>query len=163
MKRTIFLLCLLCVFCLQVLAVEHSYKQQPQKQTIKVGTATREMLVYVPADLPEKAPMVISMHGANQDPNFQMNQTHWNEVADTAKILVVYPQGNGNAWDISGSGDVKFIETIMKTMQKKYKVDKNRIYISGFSMGGMMTYHCMTKLGSSCSLWSCEWYSCRLS
>ena len=149
MKRTIFLLCLLCVFCLQVLAAsEHSYKQQPQKQTINVGTATREMLVYVPADLPEKAPMVISLHGASQDPNYQMNQTHWNEVADTAKILVVYPKGNGNFWDISGSGDVKFIETIMKTMQKKYHVDKNRIYISGFSMGGMMTYHCMTKLGS---------------
>ena len=149
MKRTTFLLCLLCAFCLQVLAAsEHSYKQQPQKQTIKVGTATREMLVYVPADLPEKAPMVISMHGASQDANYQMNQTHWNEVADTAKILVVYPQGNGNFWDISGSGDVKFIETIMKTMQKKYHVDKNRIYISGFSMGGMMTYHCMTKLGS---------------
>ena len=149
MKRTFFLLCLLCVFCLQILAAsEHSYKQQPQKQTINVGTATREMLVYVPADLPEKAPMVISLHGASQDPNYQMNQTHWNEVADTAKILVVYPKGNGNFWDISGSGDVKFIETIMKTMQKKYHVDKNRIYISGFSMGGMMTYHCMTKLGS---------------
>lgn len=149
MKRTIFLLCLLCVFCLQILAAsEHSYKQQPQKQTINVGTATREMLVYVPADLPEKAPMVISLHGASQDPNYQMNQTHWNEVADTAKILVVYPQGNDNFWDISGSGDVKFIEIIMKTMQKKYHVDKNRIYISGFSMGGMMTYHCMTKLGS---------------
>ena len=149
MKRTTFLLCLFCAFCMQALAaVEHNYKQQPQKQTIKVGTATREMLVYVPADLPEKAPMVISMHGASQDANYQMNQTHWNEVADTAKILVVYPQGNGNFWDISGSGDVKFIETIMKTMQKKYHVNKNRIYISGFSMGGMMTYHCMTKLGS---------------
>ena len=149
MKRTTFLLCLLCVFCLQVLAAsEHSYKQQPQKQTIKVGTATREMLVYVPADLPEKAPMVISLHGFSQNPDYQMGQTHWNEVADTAKILVVYPQGKNNSWDISGSGDVKFIETIMKTMQKKYKVDKNRIYISGFSMGGMMTYHCMTKLGT---------------
>ena len=149
MKRKTFFLCLLCAFCLQALAaVEHSYKQQPKKQTVKVGTSTREMLVYVPADLPEKAPMVISMHGASQDPNYQMNQTHWNEVADTAKILVVYPQGNGNFWDISGSGDVKFIETIMKTMQKKYHVDKNRIYLSGFSMGGMMTYHCMPRLGS---------------
>ena len=76
MKRTTFLLCLLCAFCLQVLATEHSYTQKAVKQTVKVGTSTREMLVYVPADLPEKAPMVISMHGANQDPNFQMNQTH---------------------------------------------------------------------------------------
>ena len=73
MKRTTFLMCLLCAFCLQVLAAsEHSYKQQPQKQTIKVGTATREMLVYVPADLPEKAPMVISLHGFNQNPDYQM-------------------------------------------------------------------------------------------
>lgn len=97
MKRTTFLLFLLFALCMQVVAAEHSYTQKAVKQTVKVGTSTREMLVYVPTDLPEKAPMVISMHGANQDPNFQMNQTHWNEVADTAKILVVYPQGNGNA------------------------------------------------------------------
>ena len=148
MKRTTFLLCLLFALCMQVVAAEHSYTQKAVKQTVKVGTSTREMLVYVPTDLPEKAPMVISLHGFSQNPDYQMGQTHWNEVADTAKILVVYPQGNNNSWDISGSGDVKFIETIMKTMQKKYKIDKNRIYISGFSMGGMMTYHCMTKLGT---------------
>ena len=50
-------------------------------------------------------------------------------------------------WDTGGMGDVKFVEAIMKDMELKHNVDKNRIYISGFSMGGMMTYHCMTKLG----------------
>ena len=93
MKRTTFLMCLLFTLCMQVVAaVEHSYTQKAVKQTVKVGTSTREMLVYVPTDLPEKAPMVISLHGFNQNPDFQMGQTHWNEVADTAKILVFYPQ-----------------------------------------------------------------------
>ena len=51
MKRTTFLMCLLCAFCLQILAAEHSYKQQPQKQTIKVGTASRVLLSTVqPSD-----------------------------------------------------------------------------------------------------------------
>ena len=140
---------MLCVFCLQVLAAsEHSYKQQPQKQTIKVGTATRECWCMFLPICPRRLRWSSLCMDSAKILIIRWGQTHWNEVADTAKILVVYPQGNGNAWDISGSGDVKFIETIMKTMQKKYKVDKNRIYISGFSMGGMMTYHCMTKLGT---------------
>ena len=57
MKRTTFLLCLLFALCMQVVAAEHSYTQKAVKQTVKVGTSTREMLVYVPTDLPEKAPM----------------------------------------------------------------------------------------------------------
>lgn len=118
-------------------------------QSVTVGTTTRKMLTYVPKQLPESPALVISLHGYGQSPEYQMNQTKWNELADTAHIVVVYPQGNNNAWDISGTSDTKFIEQIMKKMQKTYHVDKNRIYISGFSMGGMMTYHCMAKLGNT--------------
>lgn len=80
MKRTSFLLCLLFALCMQVVAAEHSYTQKAVKQTVKVGASTREMLVYVPTDLPEKAPMVISLHGFNQNPDWQMGRpigTRW--------------------------------------------------------------------------------------
>ena len=30
---------------------------------------------------------------------------------------------------------------------KKYGIDKNRVYVSGFSMGGMMSYHAANKMG----------------
>lgn len=48
MKRTTFLLCLLFTLCMQVVAADHTYTQKAVKQTVKVGTSTREMLVYVP-------------------------------------------------------------------------------------------------------------------
>ncbi len=117
-------------------------------QEITVGTTTRKTLTYVPKKVEEKPALVISLHGASQDPNYQMNQTKWNDLADTAHIIVTYPQGINNMWDISGSSDTKFIEVLMKEMQKQYNVDRNRIYVTGFSMGGMLTYHCMAKLGS---------------
>lgn len=117
------------------------------QESIKVGTSTRSMTVYVPKDLPKyNAPLVLSLHGMGQSPDYQRGQTHWDALADTAKIVVVYPQGEGNSWDIGGDKDTKFIEAIIDTMYSRYHINKNRVYVSGFSMGGMMTYHCMSKL-----------------
>ena len=115
-------------------------------EEVKVGATTRKTLTYVPKNVEESPALVISLHGFNQDPNYQMKQTAWNDLADSEHFIVTYPQGNGNAWDISGNGDIQFIEQIMSDMELKHNVDKNRIYVSGFSMGGMMTYHCMAKL-----------------
>lgn len=140
MKRIATLACVLLSLCLQM--------QAQTWEEVQVGNTTRKTLTYIPKQLPESPALVISLHGASQDPNYQMNQTKWNELADTAHIIVTYPQGINNMWDISGTSDTKFVEMVMKMMQEKHHVDKNRIYISGFSMGGMLTYHCMTKLGN---------------
>ncbi|MDO5129761.1 MAG: hypothetical protein Q4D64_07560 [Prevotellaceae bacterium] len=35
------------------------------------------MLVYAPADLPENAPLLISLHGMNQDAPYQQNMANW--------------------------------------------------------------------------------------
>ena len=83
----------------------------------------------------------------NQDPGFQQNQTQWNALADTEGFIVTYPLGNNRMWDTSGMGDVKFVEAVMKDMELKYHVDKNRIYLSGFSMGSWLGYHCLETLG----------------
>lgn len=119
-----------------------------QRQTMTVAGTTRSMLVYAPKGLPEHAPLIISLHGANQDANYQMNQTKWNNLADTAKVLVVYPEGINKMWDISGSSDTRFVEAVIKRMIAKYKIDRNRVYVTGFSMGSMLTYHCMSRLGN---------------
>ncbi len=114
--------------------------------TIYVAGTPRQIRVYAPKNLPENAPLIISMHGMNQDPEYQMNTTKWNAVADTARCLVVYPYGINKAWDISGDSDVNFIKAIINNMYNKYKINKNRVYATGFSMGGMMTYHLITRM-----------------
>lgn len=119
---------------------------QAQLENIKVGTTTRTMLSYAPEKLPYNPPLVISLHGMGQDAVYQKNQCNWEAVADTAKFVVVYPNGLNNGWDISGTTDTKFIEAIIDTMYNRYHINRNRVYVSGFSMGAMMTYHCMAKL-----------------
>ena len=115
-------------------------------ETISFNGQNRTMLVYAPANIPANRPLVISLHGANQDADYQKNQTNWNNCADTAKFVVVYPNAINKFWDTSGDNDVKFIEHIMDLMYDRYQIDRTRIYLSGFSLGAMMTYVCIDKL-----------------
>ena len=84
----------------------------------------------------------------DQDPNYQQSNTHWEAVADTAGFVVVYPRGGTgyNTWDISGDKDTKWIVEIINKMAEEYDIDTKRVYLSGFSMGGMLTYHAMSKI-----------------
>ena len=67
-------------------------------------------------------------------------------VCDTAKFVVVFPNGIDRAWDTSGDRDINFVKAIIEKMVTQYKIDRNRVYLGGFSMGGMFTYHAMNKI-----------------
>lgn len=115
-------------------------------ENIPVGTTTRTMIAYAPAGLTPKRPLMISMHGMNQDAAYQKGQAQWELVADTANFVVVYPNGINNGWDISGNRDIEFVNVIIDSMANRYDIDRNRVYLSGFSMGGMFTYHAATRM-----------------
>lgn len=134
MKITLFSLLLLPLFL------------KAQTTTLTVGGKTRTLFVYAPSGLPQNRPLVISMHGLNQDINYQKGQAKWELVADTAKFVVVYPAGENNSWDINGTKDTDFILAIIESMVTRFGIDRNRVYVSGFSMGGMMSYHVANKI-----------------
>jgi len=133
---------LLTAFCFMML----STNLKAQIEDFKVGTSTRQMLVYAPSGIEPNCPLMISMHGMNQDINYQKNQAKWELVAKENNFVVVYPAGIGNSWDISGTRDTDFILAIIDEMSKRYDIDRERVYLSGFSMGGMFTYHAATKI-----------------
>ena len=114
----------------------------------KMSVSGREIHVYAPSDLKENSPLLISCHGMDQDPNYQQSNTHWEAVADTAGFVVVYPRGGTgmSTWDIQGDKDTKWMTEIIAQMEKDYKINTKRVYLSGFSMGGMFTYHSMSKI-----------------
>ena len=88
----------------------------------------------------------------NQDANWMQNSEFKNEnvsmeaVCDTAKFVVVFPNGIDKSWDTSGNRDINFVKAIIEKMVTQYKIDRNRVYLGGFSMGGMFTYHAMNKI-----------------
>ena len=130
---------LLMVLCLQMAA--QTWKD------VKVGNSTRKTLTYIPKNVEKSPALVISLHGMNQDPEYQQKQTQWNALADKEGFIVTYPLGNNKMWDTNGTTDVKFVETVIKEMINQHHVDKNRIYLSGFSMGSWLGYHCLETLG----------------
>lgn len=114
---------------------------------LTVDGKNRSMLVYAPSGIEKNRPLIIQMHGMNQDAPYQKNAAKWEPIADTARFVVVFPNGENKAWDIGGNKDINFIKAIINEMYNKYGIDKNRVYVSGFSMGGMMSYHVANKMG----------------
>jgi polyhydroxybutyrate depolymerase len=109
----------------------------------------REYILYVPGsyDRAKPSPLVISMHGAENWPSFQMNLSHWNQLADEHGFIVVYPAGEGGGpktWHMRGEGtrmpDVIFISELIDKLEASYNIDPARIYANGLSNGGGMTF-----------------------
>gem|GEM_PF-6626044 len=115
---------------------------------ITVGTAQRTMLVYAPKELPENRPLLVSFSGMNMNDGAQADGAKFWMVADTAKFLVVYPNpvNPANSWDMTGTTDLDFFSAIVDKMYDLYKIDKKRVYISGFSWGGNFCYRVANNL-----------------
>ena len=141
MKQTFLLLLLLIAGIASVKA-----------DNITVNGTSRSYNVIVPKNLGENRPLLIFCHGYNQDANWMQNSEFKNDnvsmeaVCDTAKFVCVVPNGIDKSWDTSGDRDINFIKAIIEKMVTQHKIDRNRVYLGGFSMGGMLTYHAMNKI-----------------
>lgn len=112
-----------------------------QNGSMLVNGVNRTYMVYLPSGLPASPPLVFSVHGMNQTNTWMRGASSWDKVADSAKIVVVYPQSDGARWDLAANGnDVKFFVALIDTLAKRHNIDRNRVYETGFSMGGMMSY-----------------------
>lgn len=119
---------------------------------LTVNGTSRSYNVIVPKNLGENRPLLIFCHGYNQDAGWMQNNEFKNDnvsmeaVCDTAKFVCVFPNGIDRSWDTGGDRDINFIKAIIEKMVTQHKIDCNRIYLGGFSMGGMLTYNAINKM-----------------
>jgi polyhydroxybutyrate depolymerase len=96
-------------------------------------------------------PLVINMHGLGSNAFEQEVYTAFDSVADTAGIIVVYPNGINETWNIStstGTDDVGFISALIDTIDYQYNIDLDRVFATGISMGGFMSYRLACELSN---------------
>lgn len=115
----------------------------------------RSWIVYLPDDFTSKEtlPLMIVLHGHTQNAAEIMQFSDFNTIADTGNFIVVYPEGVGNAWNVgfpvgSQADDVGFLSALIDTMHKHYNIDLDRIYSTGLSNGGFMSYRLACELGN---------------
>lgn len=104
---------------------------------------------YIPPQLrgtQEKVPLLFYFHGGGCVPLYGAEQSDWHEIADKENFIVVYPEASQknmwNAWDdktLLRYSDKAFFLALIEHMKQVHPIDESRIYVSGFSMGGMMS------------------------
>jgi poly(3-hydroxybutyrate) depolymerase len=110
-----------------------------QTQTMQIAGVSRTYIVHAPSGI-TNPPLVLNIHGYNMDAASEQSYTQMDKVADREKFIVVYPSAINKSWDMAGANDFTFLMAIIDTIDKKYKIDRNRIYSCGFSQGGFMTF-----------------------
>ncbi len=157
----LFLLILSCL-SLQCTAM-HSREGVPTGGThqrtldIRVMGLRRSYLAHVPAryDVTQEVPLVLVIHGAFSTPREIERQSGFSELADREGFLVAYPSGAYgifglfNHWNAGhccgkaardGTDDVGFLVQVIEDISDQFRVDRRRVYMAGFSNGGMLTH-----------------------
>ena len=110
----------------------------------KVDGVWRTWYTYAPDPKAHPAPpLVITLHGINNDGRQFMEQTRWDLLAQKYGFVAIAPTGYGHRWNVTCAHDYPddeaFIRFLVADAHEKYRIDLARVYLTGFSMGAAMT------------------------
>ena len=119
--------------------------------TIQYANGNRDYTIHVPMSYTGSArvPLLIDMHGSGQNAANQMGTSGWNGKADKSGFIVVYPNALNARWNAGtccspsveqNVDDVGFLRAVVQKVQKDGCIDSKRVYASGLSGGGLMSY-----------------------
>ena len=125
--------------------------------TLTIGDRRRSCLVHLPKgyDGQTPLPLVVVFHGGGGNASGAVRMTGMDSKADRENFIVAYPNGTGpqanlfltwDTWDCCGTAldqhvdDVGFVRALVGRLENDYNIERKRIYATGLSNGGMMTY-----------------------
>ena len=103
-------------------------------------------------------PLLVVLHGRYQTPQSAMTQTGLGPLARRRGFVVAFPSAVGGGWNAGtccsdgASGripDVDFLDRVIADVAERTPVDRRRIFLTGFSNGGMMAYRFACERASS--------------
>ena len=118
--------------------------------------------LYKPSNLDTNSSVAVlfALHGYGSSAMTHFNYTNYEPIANENNFIVVYPQGTTNNglnthWNNGGwtskstAKDIEFIGTVINYIKNKITIDETRIYSSGMSNGGYMSYHLACNLDNT--------------
>ena len=120
------------------------FAQNKVTKTFTVNGTTHSCNWYVPSGI-SKPPVVFFIHGATGSGTEIEGSSKATPVAEKEKFIAVYPSASGNGgsgvWaDMSGTTNFPFFLAVLDTLDRRYQIDRNRIYMTGFSQGGFISF-----------------------
>lgn len=112
----------------------------------------RTLRIYVPSGRKEPLPVVLVLHGGGGTGGGMewLTRRGFNRIADRDGAIVVYPDGIDHGWNDGRSAnrsaadaavdDLGFLRALPRELAALHAVDRARLYVTGISNGGMMSY-----------------------
>ncbi len=126
-------------------------QDMPEIEDFGKNPGKLRLFVYAPKNLPEgNVPLVVVLHGCNQDAHGIMRLSGWNKLADENGFIIAYPEQKGTNnmnrcfnWfrgkDTEfGKGEVASIHQVVEHMKSNYPVNAENVSITGVSAGAVM-------------------------
>lgn len=149
----------LCALVLAAMAGGWLWSRQPPPSgdfqgSLEHGGFQRTWWVHRPSP-PRRQPLpaVIVLHGRGGTPSQVMDDGGWNQLADQAGFVAVYPAAVGDLprwnalWNRGGkhgvevfpADDPSFLRALIQRLPALYRIDPRRIYLCGYSNGGELS------------------------
>lgn len=91
----------------------------------------------------ESVPLIVNLHGNQNDPRLQGDSTGWPELAAKENFIMVAPEWQDkevNFFGCDGLGE-EGVMNLIKDLKVKYpQIDSSRIYLTGLSIGGAESF-----------------------
>tara|TARA_B110000046_G_scaffold174277_1_gene197839 strand:- start:1879 stop:3012 length:1134 start_codon:yes stop_codon:yes gene_type:complete len=139
---------LLYASCFLFSAIGHA--QTTVSSSFEYDGEEREYKLYIPDiyDGSQPAPLLFNLHGYGSNNLEQEVYGDFRPIADTAHFIIAHPMGlvddfgstHWNTFGTSSVDDVGFLSALIDTIYAAYNIDGNRIYSTGMSNGGFMSY-----------------------
>lgn len=114
------------------------------------GTEQREFTIDIPTgyrDDGEPMPLVLVLHGAGGSGNGIRAFAGMSELGEEVGFITVFPSGLGGAWNdgrpdpgLALIDDIAYFDHLITLLTNSLHIDEQRVYTSGYSMGGMLSY-----------------------
>ena len=134
------------------------YAQTTLSKSFVFEGLTRDYRIYIPAiyNSNTPVPLLFNLHGYTSNNIEQELYADFRPIADTANFIIVHPNGtpdaggslNWNNFGLSQINDLGFLDALIDTISNNYNINLNRVYSTGMSNGGFMSYDLACQLSN---------------
>ena len=95
-------------------------------------------------------PVLLHFHGWARTGKVPVYHTRISGATRRRDVLLVAPTGLNKTWNFrqDRSYDVAFADAVLADVAKRYAIDPTRIYVSGYSFGGLMAWRFACESGN---------------
>jgi len=145
-----------------------TYNEQTASFSTSFGNYQRSFIVHVPPNFDfetQSLPLVFVLHGYTGQAPIIRQYSGFDQISDQENFIVVYVQGTTDAFGNTGWNvnvvptfnlvdDVGLFKALIKYFKANYNIDSSKIFSTGMSLGGFMSYRLAFELNEINSIGS---------